>query len=299
VLNLLQNKSMNRLPFDPHIQANGRPYFLIAKNSTEGPLLQHDIVVGGINMSREPLFIPGPCAIENEGVANDSAEFLASKGVRVMRGGLWKPRSSPYSFQGFGEVAAHWAIRACLKHGIKAFVTEVVSEQALTSLINIHRHLDPKGELEIILQVGTRNAQNFELLKAVGKTSYTVLLKRGMANDLEEFLGAAEYIASEGNTDIILCLRGHRLTESDGNRFALDYSDVAALKSKTWLPVIFDPSHSTGSKDKVLPVSLQALQSGADGLLVDVHPDPSIALCDAKQALTFDDFPDFQKITEI
>lgn len=245
----------------------------------------HDFV--GWDFS-QPLIIPGPCAIETEAVAMRSAEFFASLGLSIMRGGCWKPRTSPYDFQGEGEKALHWALSACQKYGISTFVTEVVSHEVDDLIDSVIK--ETNSPVTVVRQVGTRNAQNFELLKHLGVKRNAVLLKRGMGNTLEEFLSAGEYILAGGNTALALCMRGHRLKSDQNYRFALDHDEIPELKKLTWLPVIYDPSHSTGVQSAVLQIADDALGYSADGLLIDVHPDASIAQCDAKQALSFQDF---------
>lgn len=259
---------------------------LVDKNSV---ISNHKIIINGINFTDNFVTIFGPCAIESKEVIFESAKELSKIGIKVMRGGCWKPRTSPYDFQGEGEDALRWAVEACLEFGIKIFVTEVISIESDVIINKILKELDPKGKLVVMRQVGTRNAQNFALLTYLGSTNNPVLLKRGMANTIDEFLSAAEYLLAGGNNNVVLCLRGHRLSESHGNRFALDYEDTYKLKRLTHLPVIYDPSHSTGDKNKVIPISFKAINCGINGLIIDVHPNPSIAKCDSTQALVFSD----------
>ena len=280
-------KKAHFVPIKAYMEHKKEKFKLAMRNSSvsKPEVSINEIVFGDI-----PVIIPGPCAIESEEVVRKAAKYLVSLGIFIMRGGCWKPRTSPYDFQGEGEKAVRWAIQVCIDFGIKVFVTEVVSVEADEIIDRVLDDLDAWDKVTVMRQVGTRNAQNFELLKHLGLKRNPVLLKRGMANTLEELLGAAEYILAGGNTDLVLCLRGHRLEGSEGMRFALDYRDIESLQRMTWIPVIYDPSHSTGSKDHVESVSIESLAHGAQGILVDVHPDSSIAKCDAMQALSFEEF---------
>lgn len=248
------------------------------------PLAAHRVVIEGVDF-HEFVSIAGPCAIETPEVILQAAHELSRLGIRALRGGCWKPRTSPYDFQGHGADAVKWAINACRESGVRIFVTEVVSVEADQAIDRALDELGAHNDLTIVRQVGTRNAQNFELLKHLGTRPNPVLLKRGMGNTLEEFVCAAEYLLAGGNQDVALCLRGHRLDDAQDMRFALDYEDIPQLQAMTWLPIIYDPSHSTGLKQAVIPIAREAYARGANGLLVDVHPDPTQALCDAKQAL--------------
>jgi 3-deoxy-7-phosphoheptulonate synthase len=222
--------------------------------------------------------IAGPCSVENEDMLMRTAEFLVSRGVRLMRGGAYKPRSSPYSFQGLGLEGLRLLAKARAETGI-GIVTEV---------LDIENADDVEGVADV-LQIGTRNMQNYALLRRVAKSNRPVLLKRGMAATLDEWLMAAEYVVSGGNPNVILCERGVR-TFADPTRNALDLTAVPVMKSLTHLPIIVDPSHGTGKAEYVPAMSLAALAAGADGLLVEVHPEPSRALSDGAQSLTFEAF---------
>jgi 3-deoxy-7-phosphoheptulonate synthase len=222
--------------------------------------------------------IAGPCSVEDEGMILRTAEFLASRGVRLMRAGAFKPRSSPYSFQGHGleGLAILEKARAATGLGI---VTELMDTE----------NADAVEQAADVIQIGTRNMQNFSLLKRVGLASKPVLLKRGMSATLEEWLMAAEYVLAGGNRGVMLCERGVR-TFSDHSRNTLDLSVIPPAKAVSHLPILVDPSHGTGRRDYVPPMALAALAAGADGLLVEVHPNPDRAMSDGAQSLDFAGF---------
>lgn len=222
--------------------------------------------------------IAGPCAIESFQQALPLAERLAAAGTVVFRGGLYKPRTSPYSFQGLGDEGLAILLEIKKRHRL-AIVTEAMDPHSMERLL-------PVAD---IIQIGSRNMQNFSLLKLAGQTDRPVLLKRGMAATLEEFLLAAEYIFSRGNTRIILCERGIR-SISDHTRNTLDLSAVPFLKMKSHLPVLVDPSHGTGDPALIPAMSLAAVAAGADGLMLEVHSEPARALSDGFQSLTVDAF---------
>ena len=215
----------------------------------------------------------GPCAVESPEQIMTAAMKVKAAGADVLRGGAFKPRTSPYSFQGLGREALVWLLEAGRAAGLP-----VVSE--LTDI----GHLELFADVDVI-QVGARNMQNFELLRELGHTKKPILLKRGLANTLQELLLSAEYIMSGGNERIILCERGIRTFET-ATRYTLDLSAVPVLRSETRLPVIVDPSHATGHAALVPSMALAAAAAGADGVLLEVHPDPANALCDGAQALT-------------
>ncbi len=226
----------------------------------------------------EPLVMAGPCAVENRNQLMKSAEGVKKAGAHVLRGGAFKPRSHPYAFQGLGSEGIALLKEARKTTGLPV-VTEVMSPEEAEW---IAPHID-------ILQVGARNMQNFSLLKTLGGLGKPVLLKRGMAATVEEWLQAAEYILAGGNERVILCERGIRSFDRN-TRNTLDLSVVPLLKSMTHLPVVVDPSHATGKRDLVTPMSLAALAAGADGLVVEVHCEPGEALCDGPQSLTPEEF---------
>jgi 3-deoxy-7-phosphoheptulonate synthase len=229
-----------------------------------------DATIGGTELA----IIAGPCAIENRDQAFAVAQAVQQSGARFFRGGVWKPRTSPYTFQGLGEKA--WEIMAEIREtlGLK-IVTEAVDES----------NIDLIEQYGDVIQVGARNMQNFSLLKRAGRSKLPVLLKRGMAATLEEWLLAAEYIMAEGNYDVILCERGVR-TFAQHTRNTLDLASVPAIRRISHLPVIVDPSHGTGSAYMVTPLARAGVAVGADGLMVEVHNHPELALSDAAQALT-------------
>ncbi len=227
--------------------------------------------------------IAGPCSVENEAMILRTAEFLVSRGIRLMRAGAFKPRSSPYSFQGMGLEGLTILERARERTGI-GIVTELMDTD----------NADAVEASADVIQIGTRNMQNFSLLKRVARTSKPVLLKRGLAATLEEWLMAAEYVMAGGNYDVVLCERGVR-TFADHSRNTLDLSVIPPVKQLSHLPILVDPSHGTGKRDYVPPMALAALAAGADGLLLEVHPDPAHALSDGAQTL---DFAGFDRLLE-
>ena len=227
--------------------------------------------------------VAGPCSVENEAMILKTAEFLISRGVKFMRAGAFKPRTSPYSFQGMGLEGLRILQKAREKTGI-GIVTELMDTE----------HASAVEEASDIIQIGTRNMQNFSLLKRVGKCRKPVLLKRGMSSTLEDWLMAAEYVMAGGNYQVILCERGVR-TFSDHSRNTLDLSVIPAAKALCHLPVFVDPSHGTGKRAYVPAMALAALAAGADGLLVEVHPEPDKAMSDGAQSL---DFKGLEKLLE-
>ena len=233
-----------------------------------------DIAIGDGSV----VVMAGPCAVESMDQLMESAWAVKNSGAQFLRGGAFKPRTSPYSFQGLEEEGLKMLKQAGKETGLKV-VTEVMDVDHLAA---IAKHAD-------MLQIGARNMQNFHLLRAVGKTGKPVLLKRGLAATIDEWLNAAEYIAAEGNTNIVLCERGIRTYETY-TRNTLDLSAVIAVKMLSNLPIIVDPSHGTGIRAMVKPMSLAAVVSGADGLMVEVHPDPDKALSDGPQSLNPTDF---------
>ncbi len=219
--------------------------------------------------------IAGPCSVENEDMILRTAEFLRENGVRLMRAGAFKPRSSPYAFQGLGLQGLDILARVRAKTGI-GIVTELMDTD----------NADAVEEVADVIQIGTRNMQNFSLLRRVSRASKPVLLKRGMSATLEEWLMSAEYVMAGGNYNVVLCERGVR-TFSDHSRNTLDLSVIPPAKQLSHLPVMVDPSHGTGKRDYVPPMALAALAGGADGLMIEMHPDPDRALSDGAQSLNF------------
>ena len=237
-----------------------------------------DVKIGGGNF----IMIAGPCSVESEEQIIGVAKAVQASGANILRGGAFKPRTSPYSFQGMKDAG----IRLLLK------AKEATGMPLVTEIMNINT-LDLFEDVDII-QVGARNMQNFDLLKELGKTDKPILLKRGLANSLQELLMSAEYIMSEGNERVILCERGIRTFETC-TRNTLDLSAVPVLHELSHLPVIVDPSHATGKARLVPPMALAAAASGADGIMVEVHNNPACALCDGAQSLTPAQFDDLNK----
>jgi 3-deoxy-7-phosphoheptulonate synthase len=232
------------------------------------------INVSDVAFGRDFVVIAGPCSIESELQIMESARAVKSAGADMLRGGAFKPRTSPYAFQGLGLRGLKLLAQAGKETGLP-IITEVIDPRDVSWV----------AEFADVLQIGTRNMQNFSLLKEVGQSSRPVLLKRGMHSTLEEWLNCAEYILSEGNPNVILCERGIRTFEKY-TRNTLDLSAVPAIKELTHLPIIIDPTHSTGRVNLIGPMSLASVAAGADGIIVEVHHKPEEALCDADQALT-------------
>ncbi len=225
----------------------------------------------------------GPCAVESEEQLITIAKAVKNAGATMLRGGAYKPRTSPYSFQGLEEEGLKYLQEAGTETGL-ATVTEVISAEAIEAAA---RYVD-------MLQIGARNMQNFILLKEAGRTRMPVLLKRGMCATIDEWLNAAEYIMSEGNPNVVLCERGIRTYET-ATRNTLDLSAVPVLRERTHLPIIVDPSHATGNYKYIKPMSLAAAACGADGLEIEVHSDPAHALSDGAQSLNFEHFDDLMQ----
>lgn len=225
----------------------------------------------------------GPCAVESQEQLMQTAFAVKKAGANFLRGGAYKPRTSPYSFQGLEEEGLRYMKEAREATGLKV-ICEVTSQHAIETAV---KYVD-------MLQIGARNMQNFELLKEAGKSGIPVLLKRGLSSTIDEWLNAAEYIMSEGNEDVVLCERGIRTYET-ATRNTLDISAVPVLRSRTHLPVIVDPSHATGVRAYVEPLAKCAVAVGADGLMIEVHPNPAYALSDGPQSLTFDQFEELTR----
>ena len=236
---------------------------------------------GGGNFS----IIAGPCAVESKQVISDCAALVKESGAQILRGGAFKPRTSPYQYQGLGMEGLHLLKEAGEQYHLPV-VTELMCAEDCETL----------SPLVDLVQIGARNMQNYPLLRAVGKLKKPVLLKRGFCSSEDEWLMSAEYILNAGNSNVILCERGIRTFES-AQRFTLDLGAVAAMKRRTHLPVIVDPSHAAGCAELVSPLALAAVCAGADGLILEIHPDPTQALCDGIQALSPKQFGDL--MTEI
>ncbi len=257
-----------------------KPYKLVSLDVKEDativriPTPSGDVFVGGAHLA----VVAGPCAVETEEQCLAIAERLKPTGVRLFRGGAYKPRTSPYSFQGLGLPGLKILAKVRENYGF-GIVTEAIDNESL----------DLVEEWADVIQIGARNMQNFSLLKRAGRAKKPVLLKRGMSATLDEFLMAAEYILSEGNYQVMLCERGVR-TFSDFSRNTLDLAVVPAVKKRSHLPILVDPSHGTGKRHKVLPLSRAAVAVGADGLLVEVHHRPEKALSDGMQSILPEEF---------
>lgn len=244
--------------------------------------------VGNLELGRDFIVIAGPCAVESYEQTFACAEQVSRMGGHLLRGGAYKPRTNPYSFQGLGPEGVDILVRCARQHHL-GVVSEVMDDENLRQM----------QDTVDVLQVGARNMQNFSLLKRLGKLRHPVLLKRGLAATVDEWLWAAEYILKEGNPNVILCERGIRTFESR-MRNTLDLAAVVWAKQRTHLPVIVDPSHATGHRDLVTPLALASAVAGADGVMVEIHPTPLDALCDAAQALTFEQFSELmKKLTEL
>jgi 3-deoxy-7-phosphoheptulonate synthase/chorismate mutase len=258
-------------------------YLTSRKHRTEDTVVWiGDLAIGG---AHPPVLVAGPCAIESAEQVNATAAHVAARGIKLFRGGAYKPRTDPYSFQGLGEEGLRLGRAACDAHGLK-FVAELMDPSDLGAF---EAHVD-------MIQIGARNMQNFRLLKAVGRSKLPVLLKRGLSATIEEWVMAAEYLLYEGNPNVVLCERGIRTFERF-TRNTLDLSAVALAKLETHLPVLVDVTHSGGRRDLLVPLTKAALAVGADGIMIEVHPNPAVALSDQKQQVDFDQFDAYLEAT--
>jgi 3-deoxy-7-phosphoheptulonate synthase len=258
-----------------------KPYKLVSRETQAESTV---IAIGDVKIGTgEPVVMAGPCAIESEEQALTIAGYVKAEGARIFRGGAFKPRTSPYSFQGIGEKGLKILQKVRRETGLLT-VTEATDQENLPL---VEKYAD-------IIQIGARNMQNYSLLRLVGQAKKPVLLKRGLAATIDEWLMAAEYIMSEGNRQVILCERGIR-TFADNTRNTLDLSAIPSIKEASHLPVIADPSHAAGRRDYVIPLSRGAIAVGADGLLVEVHHDPTHALSDGMQSLYPEQFAGLMK----
>ena len=257
------------------------PYKLASRSFRPAGTVVHvgDVDIGGDRV----VVMAGPCSVESRGQIDRTADLVAAAGARVIRGGAFKPRSSPYAFQGLGEEGLQM-LRAAADRNRLLVVSEVMDQ---TQIPLVAQYSD-------ILQVGARNMQNFNLLRELGKQRKPVLLKRGISATIEELLLSAEYILAGGNYDVILCERGIRTFETY-TRNTMDISAIPVVKKLSHLPIIADPSHGTGRRDKVVPMARAAVAAGADGLLVEVHPDPDHALSDGAQSLRPEQFEELMR----
>ena len=263
--------NLRSLPGVANVHRISDPYKLVSRQHHPE---RSTVWVRGVPVGPDTFtFMAGPCAVESPQQTLEAVEMAKAAGATIMRGGAYKPRTSPYAFQGLGEKGLE----------ILAAVRETTGLPIVTEVVDA-RDVPVVAEYADMLQIGTRNAANFGLLQAVGEAGKPVLLKRGMTATIEEWLMAAEYIAQRGNLDIVLCERGIRTFEPS-TRNTLDISAVPVVQATSHLPVIVDPSHASGRKDLVVPLSRAAIAVGADGVIVDVHPDPESALCDGPQAL--------------
>jgi len=258
-----------------------KPYKFVARAAREerSQVMVKEVCLGG----KEVVVIAGPCAVEDETQIMRTARVVKEGGGKILRGGAFKPRTSPHTFQGLGEEGLKMLAAARAETSLP-FVTEVVDPRDV-SLV---------AEYADMLQIGARNMQNFSLLSEVGRSGFPVLLKRSYSSTIEELLCAAEYIAREGNDQIVLCERGIRTFET-ATRNTFDVSAIPLIKKLSHLPVIADPSHATGHWDLVEPTALAAVAAGADGVLVEVHPEPDKAVSDGPQSLTFENYSTLMK----
>ena len=269
----VEQGTLGEMPGVQEVIRVSKPYKLVSRDvKEENTVLRFagtDATIGGKNLA----VIAGPCAIENRDQAFAVAERVARAGAQFFRGGAYKPRTSPYTFQGLGEAGLRIMAEIRDRFGMK-IITEAIDNESLELV----------AEYADVIQIGARNMQNFSLLKRAGRAKKPVMVKRGMSATLEEFLMAAEYVMSEGNYQVILCERGVR-TFADHTRNTLDLSIVPAVQRLSHLPIVVDPSHGTGKRNKVTPMSRAAVAVGADGLIVEVHNQPDKALSDGAQSL--------------
>ena len=267
-----QGMPFKQMPGVDHVIRVGKPYKMVARDLHPETTT---VKVGTTAVGRDSFtIIAGPCAVESEEQATIATRAAKVAGATILRGDVYKPRTSPYSFQGMGERGLQ-IIAECRRDTGLPIIVEVVDVSQVEHVAGVAD----------CIRIGTRNAQNFELLKEVGQTHKPVMLKRGLAMTIEEWLQAAEYIAQRGNSEIILCERGIRTFEPS-TRNTLDLAGMAVAQAESHLPVIVDPSHAVGKRDLVAPMARAAVAAGADAVMIDVHPDPERALCDGPQALT-------------
>jgi 3-deoxy-7-phosphoheptulonate synthase len=279
------NLELDGYPGVDHVTPITKPYKLASLQFRKGERSVIEIdgrKIGGDHFA----MIAGPCTVESREVMLDTARIVKDAGAQLLRGGAYKPRTSPYSFQGLGGEGLRLLKEAKDETGMPI----------VTELMDV-RDLEAVSEVADVIQLGARNMQNYTLLTEVGRSGIPVLIKRGLSSTLEELLMAAEYVLKEGNEQVMLCERGIRTFESS-YRFTLDLMAIPVLKEQTHLPVVIDPSHAAGRRDWVLPMSLAAAAAGADGIIVEVHPQPEAAICDGPQQLLADGFPDYLRQVE-
>jgi 3-deoxy-7-phosphoheptulonate synthase len=279
---LLQEAALLSLPGVESVTPIVKPYKLASREFVARPTVVRvgdSASIGG----EELAIIAGPCSVEGRDMLRQTARSVAAAGAGMLRGGAFKPRSSPYAFQGLGEAGLRMLAEARAETGLP-IVTEVMDT----------RQVELIAEYADVLQIGARNMQNFSLLSEVGRVQRPVLLKRGLSATIKELLMAAEYVMAQGNRDVILCERGIRTYET-ATRNTLDVAAIPVLKAETHLPVLVDPSHAGGRADLVAPLSFAAIAAGADGLIVEVHPCPEEALSDGDQSLTLENFAELMR----
>ena len=281
----LSNVPLLSLPGVESVTPILKPYRLASREFAVSPSV---IQTGGTAETRIGgrglVVIAGPCSVEGMDMLRDTAHAVRAAGARLLRGGAFKPRSSPYAFQGLGASALRMLADVRAETGLP-IVTEVMDPRQVET---VAEHAD-------VLQIGARNMQNFSLLSEVGRVQRPVLLKRGLSARISELLMAAEYVMAEGNHDVILCERGIRSFDTE-TRNTLDIAAIPVLKAETHLPVIVDPSHAGGRASLVMPLACAAIAAGADGLIVEVHPSPATALSDGDQSLSIDAFADLMRV---
>lgn len=276
---LLRDAAISRLPGVESVMPVMKPYKLAAREFVgENSKVRVGDGAGAVVGGNEIAVIAGPCSVEGREMLQEVARAVRAAGAGMLRGGAFKPRSSPYAFQGLGLTALQMLAEVRAETGLP-IVTEVMDT----------RQVEQVGEYADMLQIGARNMQNFSLLSEVGRIQRPVLLKRGLSATIKELLMAAEYIMAQGNRDVILCERGIRTYET-ATRNTFDVAAIPVLKRETHLPVVVDPSHAGGRVDLVAPLSFAAIAAGADGLIIEVHPQPEHALSDGDQSLTLDHF---------
>jgi 3-deoxy-7-phosphoheptulonate synthase len=279
------NLELDGYPGVDHVTPITKPYKLASLQFRKGERSILDF--GGRRIGGEHfMMIAGPCTVESREVMLDTARIVKDAGASLLRGGAYKPRTSPYSFQGLGGEGLRLLQEAKDETGMPI----------VTELMDV-RDLEAVAEVADVIQLGARNMQNYTLLTEVGRSGIPVLIKRGLSSTIEELLMAAEYVLKEGNENVMLCERGIRTFESS-YRFTLDLMAIPVLKEQTHLPVVIDPSHAAGRRDWVLPMSLAAAAAGADGIIVEVHPEPEAAICDGPQQIVAETFPDYLRQVE-
>lgn len=278
---ILDERHMASFPGVSNVMPVLHPYKLASRETKHETTVVHagSVAIGGTKV----VVMAGPCSVENEEQMNEAAKGVKAAGATILRGGAFKPRTTPYSFQGLGREGVLILEKAAKAYSM-ASITEVMD---IRDVDYVSQHID-------ILQIGARNMQNFDLLKEVGRCKKPVMLKRGLSATIKEFLLAAEYILSEGNQNVILCERGIRTFE-DETRNTLCIATVPIVKELSHLPIVVDPSHGTGKPALIPPMARAAVAAGADGIMVEVHPNPDVALSDADQALTLENFEDLME----